>query len=282
MNIQRFGRNANHLRSRTPITLDQARVVAPSIFAEDKHESRSERYTYIPTVNVLEGLLKNGFEMFEVAQSRSRIPGKSEFTKHLIRLRQAVSSALNVGSEVNEVVMVNSHDGTSSYQLIGGVFVLVCLNGLVVPASIAAEVKIAHKGNVIDNVIEGAYTVVKQFDHIAENKEAMKALTLTRGEQLALADASIVAKYGKPEDGKPAPVTPDQVLTSRRWEQRGNDLWSTFNTVQENVVQRGGISTRSANGRRMRTRPVTGISENVKLNQALWTLADQMQKLKAA
>ena len=68
----RFGRNVNTLRTNQPLSDDQIRAVAPSIFAEDKHASRSERYTYIPTVDVLTGLRREGFEPFMVAQSRVR------------------------------------------------------------------------------------------------------------------------------------------------------------------------------------------------------------------
>ena len=42
-----FARRAPMLRSDAPLTEDQIRRVAPSIFAPDKHASRSARYTYI-------------------------------------------------------------------------------------------------------------------------------------------------------------------------------------------------------------------------------------------
>ena len=77
----RFARNTFVVRSETPLAEDQMRHAAPSIFAAGKHASRSERYTYIPTIDVLRGLRKEGFEPFMVAQSKSRIEGKTEFTK---------------------------------------------------------------------------------------------------------------------------------------------------------------------------------------------------------
>src|SRR5689334_25239187 len=82
-------RNARVLRSEEPLTEDRMREAAPSIFAAGKHVSRSERYTYIPTIDVLRGLRKEGFEPFMVAQGSSRIEGKTEFTKHMIRMRHA-------------------------------------------------------------------------------------------------------------------------------------------------------------------------------------------------
>jgi hypothetical protein len=44
---------------------------------------------------------------------------------------------------------------------------------------------------------------------------------------------------------------------------------------------KGGVAGRSARGRRMTTRGVGGVNENVRLNRALWTLADQFAKLKS-
>ena len=85
----RFGQNTFVIRSETPLAEDQMRRAAPSIFAEGKHGSRSERYTYIPTIDVLRGLRHEGFEPFMVAQSKSRIEGKTEFTKHMSRMRHA-------------------------------------------------------------------------------------------------------------------------------------------------------------------------------------------------
>jgi hypothetical protein len=42
-----FSRNRTEIRSdRDPLTEDQLRRVAPSIFAEEPHDSRSQRYTY--------------------------------------------------------------------------------------------------------------------------------------------------------------------------------------------------------------------------------------------
>ncbi|MFM2121144.1 MAG: hypothetical protein RL722_2612, partial [Pseudomonadota bacterium] len=85
----RFARNTRILRSDRPLGEDQMRLAAPSIFASGKHASRSERYTYIPTIEVLRGLRREGFEPFMVAQGASRVEGKAEFTKHMIRLRHA-------------------------------------------------------------------------------------------------------------------------------------------------------------------------------------------------
>jgi hypothetical protein len=52
----------------------------------------------------------------------------------MIRLRHA--SQIN-GSEANEIILLNSHDGMSSYQMLAGMFRFVCQNGLVCGDAIA-------------------------------------------------------------------------------------------------------------------------------------------------
>ena len=60
----RFAPRSPVLRADHPLSDDQIRTVAPSIFADTPHESRSERYSYIPTAAVLTELRKEGFQPF--------------------------------------------------------------------------------------------------------------------------------------------------------------------------------------------------------------------------
>ena len=68
----RFARHAHAIRSESPLSDDAIRSVAPSIFAEEAHGSRSERYAYIPTSHVLTALRKEGFQPFMACQTRCR------------------------------------------------------------------------------------------------------------------------------------------------------------------------------------------------------------------
>jgi len=269
----RFGKNSNALRSNIPLDNSQLFRIAPSIFANEAHESRSSRYTYIPTINVLDGLKKEGFQPFFVAQSRSRIEGKSEFTKHMLRLRQTGEIEK---SEANEIILINSHDGTSSYQMMAGCFRFVCQNGMVT-GDIVEDIRVRHKGNIIHNVIDAAYTIVNDFETVTESIDGMKSTLLLPAEQEIFATAALSLKYDENE----APITPNQLLSTRRIADKNPDLWSNFNRVQENII-RGGLRGRTANGNRTTTREVKSIDNNVKLNKALWILADGMRQLKQA
>ncbi|ENN8393151.1 DUF945 domain-containing protein [Serratia marcescens] len=271
----RFASRSPSLRSDYPLSDGQIRRVAPSIFADAAHESRSERYTYIPTAAVLTELRKEGFQPFMVTQTRVRDEGKREHTKHMIRLRHA--SQIN-GAEANEIVLLNSHDGTSSYQMLAGMFRFVCSNGLVCGDTVA-DVRVPHKGDVASSVIEGAFEVLSGFERVKESRDAMRTITLDEGEAEVFARSALALKYD-PTDNKPAPITESQILMPRRFDDRRPDLWSVFNRTQENLTK-GGLHGRSANGRRQQTRPVQGIDSDVRLNRALWLLADGLRQLKA-
>lgn len=270
----RFASRSPVLRADRPLSDDQIRAVAPSIFADAPHGSRSERYAYIPTATVLTELRQEGFEPFMVCQTRVRNEDRREYTKHLIRLRHA--SQIN-GSEANEVILLNSHDGTSSYQMLAGLFRFVCHNGLVC-GDTTADIRVPHKGEVAGQVIEGAYEVLQGFGQVQQSRDAMRAITLDTGEAEILARSALALKYDDPD--KPAPVTESQLLVPRRFDDRKPDLWSAFNRIQENMIK-GGLSARTALGRRQRTREVQGIDQNLRLNRALWMLADGMRQLKA-
>ena len=269
------------LRSRTPLTDEQIMRVAPSVFAEQPHESRGERYAYIPTSRVVAGLRAEGFLPMAVGQSRTRIPGKRDFTKHMLRFRHHSAIEQIVGQEVPEIVLLNSHDGTSSYQLMGGIFRLICSNGMIV-GDTTSEVRVRHSGNILENVIEGSYSVIEDINRVIPVIDDWKKLSLTYEQRKAYAEAALGLRWDADENGNvQAPVSNTALLATRRHEDRGESLWQTFNVVQENLI-RGGIRGEGSTGKRMTTRAVASVTENVKLNRALWSLTSKMAELASA
>jgi hypothetical protein len=273
--MYRFATSSNQsaFRSNAPLSNDQIAQYAPSVLAESAHESRGERYTFIPTIDVIEGLRREGFQPFEVRQTRVRDQSKREHTKHLVRLRH--QSVIATSNEVPEIVLVNSHDGSSSYQLLAGIFRFVCSNGLIA-GDVFSDVRVRHSGRVVDDVIEGSFRVLENTQEIAHRIDSYKAISLSEGEQRVFANAALQLRW----DEDQAPVSAQNVLRPKRWADNGTDLWTTFNVVQENLIK-GGVSGRATTGRRMTTRGVGGVNENVKLNRALWTLADGLANLKS-
>lgn len=262
-------------RKNIPLTKEEIQRIAPSIFAVEKHESRSNRYTYIPTYAILEGLIKEGFLPYAVSQSRSRIEGKQEFTKHMIKLRQAGQIINNVGDLINEICLINSHDGTSSYILKAGIFRLACKNGLVVPKETIENFKVHHKGNIEYEVIENAFKIAKNFDKARIDIDKAKAITVDFEEQQIFANAALILKYGNEDK----PITPNQLLLPNRIEDKENTLFNTFNRVQEKIIK-GGVPGKTKNGKKTTTRKVNGIDQNIKLNEALWYMMNKFDEIR--
>ncbi|WP_164972984.1 Hha/YmoA family nucleoid-associated regulatory protein, partial [Escherichia coli] len=90
----------------------------------------------------------------------------------------------------------------------------------------------------------------------------------------ALAQAALTYRYGDEHQ----PVTTADILTPRRREDYGKDLWSAYQTIQENMLK-GGISGRSAKGKRIHTRAIHNIDTDIKLNRALWVMAETLHRL---
>lgn len=273
----RFGRNSHQISGREALDNEALHRHVPSVFAREAHDSRSDRYVYVPTIEIVEGLRREGWFPFFAVQAVPRDGTRHGHAKHMLRLRRDDG----IGKpEAAEVIIVNSHDGTSAYQMFAGVLRFVCTNSMIAGERFE-EVRVPHKGGIQDQIIEGVYTVAEDFPRLIDATETMKDTRLSRDEQQVLAEASLVARYGEEE----SPVRPDQIIAPRRREDVGQNLWQTFNVIQENLIW-GGLDGRrqTADGRirRSRTRPINGIDQNVGLNRALWTLAEGMQRLKTA
>ena len=274
------GSNQSCFSSRTPITLPQIERYAPSILAEGAHDSKGPRYSFVPTIQVLNGLAKEGFDPFEVRQTRCRDESKRSFTKHLVRLRKR---GVDMSSgEAPEIVLLNSHDGSSSYHLMSGMFRMICSNGLI-SGNIQDDIKVRHSGRIVDDVIEGAFRVLDNIALLEDNVEAFKEIDVTPAEQSLLAETAAEIRWGTDDSGTVlSPLTSNtHLLRPRRWADNKNDLWTVFNRIQENTL-RGGLYGRSATGRNTRTREVVGVTENVRLNRSLWSMAEKFAELKLA
>ncbi|MES2695101.1 MAG: DUF932 domain-containing protein [Verrucomicrobiota bacterium] len=279
-----YGQHARFDNAKGGMTEDQLRAAAPSVFAMTAHESRSERFRPIPTIEVVRGLKKEGFVVVGAKQSVSRIPGKSDYTKHLLRLRREDDRNYQVGDTVAEMLLKNANDGTSIYDLFAGLFRIRCLNSLVAMQESISNVKVRHTGkDIIGQVIEGTFSVIEDAKLALAAPQDWSQIKLDRDERMAMAKAARVLRFGDAEGQVNTPITAEQLLEVRRHDDQENNLWTNFNVVQENVIRGGlhGVALDANNRRRrMTTRQVNGIDQDVKLNRALWTLANEMAKIK--
>jgi hypothetical protein len=282
MNMHNFSHAAAINRPSSPLTMGELRHYAPSAFATEKFSDRSDRYAYLPTIDIITAMQNAGFLPYKATQSRSRSLDRREHTKHMIRFRSPMAEMQMAGQSIPEVVLINSHDGSSAYKLMLGIFRLVCSNGLVVADSMQASISVRHTGNIVDQVLEASHELAGHAPKVIDAIRDWTGLQLTSGEQQAYAEAAHTIRFADAEGKVDTPITAAQLLHLRRPEDTGTDLYSTMNRVQENVIK-GGLHARSPRTRRMiSTREVKGIDQDVKLNRALWQLSEKMAELKRA
>lgn len=259
------------------MTDDELRKIVPSAFADAAHDSRSARYAFIPTSEIISGMRNNGFLPVKAVQSKARDESKKDHTKHEIRFRREDQLGR---AEAREIILINSHDGTSAYKLNAGIFRLVCSNGLVVGREDIRQT-VYHKGNIVDNVIDGATRIIYDFDAVQADIELMKSVQLEQPLQIALAKSALMVRFNE-EDENLIPLSPEQVLRPKRAADNGADAWSVMNVVQEHLIKGGDMgSRRDANNRiqRRRTRTVAGIDQADLINRALWKLGAEVARL---
>jgi hypothetical protein len=282
---------------RRAVTTEQLKNNFPAIFAESEKDTLSDKYLYIPTYKLMEGLEKQGFQVVGAKQSRSRT-NSAEHAKHVVYLSHKsldhVSALLNPGThnrvdsgEFPMLALTNSHNGLSSFAIDTAFFRLVCSNGLMMPTTSMSSARIVHKQGMQDDVIEAAYSVVQSFPEQIKQIEAMKQTELNRDEQILLAESAQNIVFDQEQielNNKLGRQIAPRLLTVRRHADAKPDLWSTFNVIQENVIK-GGIRIVSENekGQRTfnRTRAVNSIDRDAKLNKELMQLAQKMMELKS-
>ena len=258
---QAFGRS---------LSLDALHAQAPAVFAPSPDGQRSPRYTFIPSERVLEGLIVAGFVPVEARQARTRSASPLH-ARHVIRLRRRLET-VQLRDAVPEILFLNSHNGTSAYQLRVGLFRVVCTNGLIVSHGAFPTFSVAHRGNVVDDVVAHALEISERFEVLAAQVEFMERRRLDEGERTRFAERALALRYPEPDE---AGMAASALLNCRRGEDAGDDLWSTLNRVQENLL-RGGLVRRSPRGRLVRTRRITSIREDVRINSALWEMAAEV------
>jgi hypothetical protein len=252
---------------------EQLVTVAPSIGAVQPYCEVSERYSFVPTIKAVDFLRDSGWLPVMAGQSMVRKEDKAGYQRHMIRFTRP---DLVVNGHRMDLLLYNSHDRGCAFKMVAGVFRFVCSNGLVVGDKMA-EFSHKHINFSPDKFIESARFLGGYSEQVAGVIEDWQTIQMNQDEQGIFAQAAHSLVYDEPEK---APVRADQLLARKRREDCTDNLWTTLNTVQENVMK-GGLRGRNTKGGRTTTRPVRDLDRSKKLNQALWMLTERMAELKA-
>ena len=216
--------------------------------------------------------------IFRMICSNGMVISESDFGKIHIRhigfeakqvqdaSRKLVMNSFGVGDSFPEMLLMNAHNGTGAYDLMGGIFRMVCSNGMVISESDFGKIHIRHIGFEPEQVVEASRELIMNASNIADKIGSWQEIELSpRSRQDFFTDAAKI-RFENPDEG----VVQD-MSKIRREADRGLDLWSTFNVAQENLIRGGFVN--GSTGRNVR--PITSIQKDVKFNSELWDLASQ-------
>lgn len=246
------------------INLQSYRTTCPSIFATKAKSTVSNKYTFVPTLDVLDNFEREGWKPSSVRQM-----GKSEFGLHEIRLSNG--QLPQVGDSVVQAVIRNSHDGTATLSVSAGLFRLVCSNGLTVPTSVAESFQIRHSNLDISTVREITDGFAQKLPMIERSVNKMQSVEMSEAQIVDFVQKSQLLRW---ESGSvPMSLKIEDILNPVRVEDNIKTLWNTFNVVQEKFV-RGGVSYQNNRGRSVTMKKLDSIQKVNKLNTKLWELAE--------
>jgi hypothetical protein len=260
---------------------------APAVFADSKHDRLTDRYQSLRTADLMPILADYGYFPTQAAQKRSRkTMGLSEHSAHLLAFSNAHD--VDTASDIRpEIVLYNSHDGTSSVKLFAGAYRFICSNGIVAGEGFNATAY--HSRKALSGFEDMLRNIVGNITPMMDKIEALRQRTLNEDERFELAKQAVMKRWSLFDNtvsgatikrGSYADdTTISNVLGLQRAEDAGIDAWTTFNRIQENVL-RGNAFVKSVTGadgdtiiRQRKARPITNITEHVRINSELWDLA---------
>lgn len=252
-----------------PLSDKEIMRLCPAVFAEAAHPDVSSRYGYVSSKDILGTMRENGFVPTQVNAYHRRSEEAREFTKHMIRFRpDGELRRIKKGDVVPQIVIINSHDRSSQFQLYGGLWRLVCENGLMVAEGAKVEPLIVrHTTSAVDGLLDATGKLIKQQKYVFEVVDEMSKIQLTEKQAVDFATRSLATR---PE--RAGVIDPRELLAARRTEDQPNDLWHVFNRVQENLMK-GGLKGITANNRAVVTRGVTSINADIAVNAGMWRVA---------
>lgn len=239
--------------------------IAPAVFTTSRSPKVTDRYSFVPTIEILDKFLSEGWQITHATQR-----GRDLHGKHFLRMR--LDSLPQVGDCLPELLVSNSHDGSTPFNLSTGLLRLVCSNGLTVPTALSHTFKLRHVNFSVEQVREITDSFAEKLPFISEKVRRMSEKYLTWKEQCSYVEAAKIIRWGKEK----APIiNHQQILIPRREEDAEPTLWNTFNLVQEKFV--GGTNEHVNSGGK--NRKVTGLKNFQRVNSintGLWELAENM------
>jgi hypothetical protein len=240
-----------------PVNNDLNKAVAFANTLDSNYIKKTQRIKqtefYIPTIDVVQKLQNEGWMINGVDEQRNNKTRK--ITNNYVQMTHpdfTVKNSKGKDEAYSSITIKNSCSGNQPLQMSLGAFRMVCSNGLVRFDEHAESEKIKHT--------EINYRDLDRFVHSLNNKaqdviaqlNTWKQKDMTLEQMRTLAYNAAKLRYSEDDEN----FNPDALLQVNRVEDEGDDVWTVFNRIQENL-----------------THDVSDKQTDIWLNQQLYDLA---------
>jgi hypothetical protein len=262
---------------------EQLKDACPLAFAsKPTNPGVSGKYLFVNSETIIDDLEKLGWLPVQAAQRKGR--GKSTiFSKHMIAFQNPDIKIKGKDGDDSfpRIIMTNSHDGMQAFKFSVGIFRLVCSNGLVVADEQFSDFKIKHKGYTFEELRGVVNQAVSDLPNKVQVLNDMKSRILTQEEKNKLAlDAMLIRAGIEPGSDKAKEFNYDDetivdILDPKREADKGDDLWRTFNVIQEKITQ-GDFHAALTGAKVRKVRAIKSFERDLEVNKQLFKLATEL------
>lgn len=272
-------RNTNN--KHTMYRANYIELTSAPVTTETHIEGLSPRYSHIPTTEIVNTIREAGWEFSSGTARMGRSPERRAHAAHVLRFVNPNLPMINQNRI--EAVLLNSHDGSTAFELGFGIYRLACANGLVVRTATVGSVRLVHSRLNLDNVFTAARSLVERAPQVAETIHRWSGTHIGHDLALQMSSRMAQARWGDR-------FVEADLLAPRRMEDTSSDLWTVFNRSQEAVMRGGmdvtlrrnlhvadgtvdGVTIESTTTRRATA--IRGALKQMRLNQELFAIASE-------
>jgi hypothetical protein len=257
-----------------PLTNQQLKEQAPALFTNEPHFEVSKKYHFIPTIDVIEEIKSYNWYPVIVSEANVRDISKDGYQQHMVRFRH-LDDLLNPLDNAVELLLFNSHDRSKAFSISAGIYRYVCANGLVLANNQFESIKIRHIGDRENDIQRAIMQITSVRENLKDTITRLESIDLSLSEKESFAKSAIPLRFEEHLQ-----IDYSDLLHPHRDEDNADDLYTTLNVIQENLI-RGGVSGVNKNtGRNFTSKAITSISNDVSINQNLWSMAERIASIK--
>ena len=245
---------------------------AKSIFTEKGAPNVSDKYAHISNEKIIDDMALLGWGVVDAKEVKARKADTVGYQKHLVVFR---NNDIQITSEDGDnvfpqILLTNSHDGKNAFTFTAGLFRLVCENGLVVSSREFENMKIRHYGYSFEELQETIKAMVEKLPLTVESLNKFRTIELGQDQMLDFAKKALETRFTK-DELEIVKIDLKDLLTPTRSEDKGSDLWSVYNVIQEKLVH--GMFNYQYGSKVRKARKIKNFNKDLELNEKLYDLA---------